>query len=330
LYSPKSEITPKNALYASAQVGGHPYYLYCLSISEYENKEFDKTEAIDQLIQYEIEQGKIFGFWQTHFQNNRKHINEDNDEALGKRIIYYFTRYNNKPVEIKEIADKLNVSNKAVEQKIEKLYLADLVWRTKARYYAFNDICLMRYIKFVYEKDLEGIEDIDLSQQNLFNNLKGRFLELIVQVTMMKFNFEILDGKFFGKTGEIQVPLFQFVDTKYVKGSKTRSFQIDVFGKEKNRNGVWICECKYTKTKMGIKQVEKLELAAQALKQEAEDEGLTVPDVQMWLVSTGGFTQEVLEYIKDREDIYFSDHKGIDEIFRVYGGNYRIPVFKDS
>ncbi|QTA83664.1 p-loop domain-containing protein [Desulfonema limicola] len=330
IYAPDTEFKPENALYASAQVGGHPYYLYCLSVSEYENKKFDTIESIDRLIHYEIEQGKIFGFWQTHFQDNKKYINTDKDEALGKKIIYYFTKYNNEPVEIKEIADKLNVSDKAVEDKIEKLYLADLVWRTKARYYAFNDICLMRFIKFVYQKDLDGIEDIDLSQKHLFNNLKGRFLELAVQVTMMKFNNETLEGKFFGKTGNIQVPLFQFVDTKYTKGSTTRSYQIDVYAVEKKGNGAWICECKYTRTKMSIKQLKKLENAALALKQEAEDLGLAVPKIQMWLVSTGGFTRETMEYLITRKDIYFSDHQGINSIFRAYGGNYNIPVFKDS
>ena len=330
IYAPKHRIIPENALYASTQTGGHPYYLYCLAMSKYEDKNFDKTESIDKLIRYEIESGKIFGFWQTHFENNRKLINTDSDEELGKKIIYYFTRYNNRPVEIKEIASTLNVSKKAVEKKIERLYEADLVWRTAARYYTFNDICLMRFIKFVYEKDLEGIEDIDLSQQNLFNNLKGRFLELVVQITMMKFNHEMLDGKFFGKTGEIEVPRFHFVDTRYVKGSVTRSYQIDVYGSADGGKRVWLCECKYTKTKMGIRQVRKLEQAAEALKQEEEDAGRIAPTIHKWLVSTGGFTQEVTEYASAQEDIYFSDYEGINSIFRAYGGNYNIPVFKES
>ncbi len=330
IYAPDTKLSTVNALYASAQTGGHPYYLYCLAMSKYENKNLDDTDAIDKLIRYEIEQGKIFGFWQTHFQDNRKHINADSDEALGKKIIYYFTKYNNKPVEIREIAEKLNVTVKAVEEKIEKLYLADLVWRTRARYYAFNDICLMRFIKFVYKQDLDGIEDIDLSQQNLFNTLKGRFLEIVVQVTMMKFCHEMTDASFFGKSGEISMPLFQFVDTKYVKGAKTRAYQIDVYGKERGRERVWICECKYTQAKMGMKQVKKLERAAEILKQDAKDAELTVPEVQMWLVSAGGFAGKVLEYVKDREDIYFSDHQGINAIFRMYGGNYSIPLFKKS
>ena len=233
-------------------------------------------------------------------------------------------------MDTKEIAGKLDVSKKAVDKKIEKLYQADLVYRSAAKFYTFNDICLMRFIKFVYEQDLEDIEAIDLSQQSQFNNLKGRFLETAVQVTMMKFNHELLDGKLFGKTGEIKIPLFQFVDTKFAKGSKTRSFQIDVYGRERGQERGWICECKYTKTKMGIRQVEKLEHAAEALKQEAKDTELAVPEFQMWLVSTGGFTGEVMQYVRDREDIYFSDYEGINGIFRIYGGNYNIPLFKKS
>lgn len=59
-----------------------------------------------------------------------------------------------------------------------------------------------------------------MSQRNLFNTLKGRFLELGIQFTMIKFDNERIDGKFFGKSGEIEVPLYQVVDVRYVKGYK--------------------------------------------------------------------------------------------------------------
>ncbi len=327
LYLPDVTITPENALYTSAQVGGHPYYLYCLVTSKYEDATFSDRRSIDRLIRYEIERGKIYGFWQTHFEDNRQYLNADNDMELGKKIIYYFTQYNNQPVDIKAIARKLQVDKRVVEEKIEKLYLADLVYRSAAKYYTFHDICLMRFIKFVYEQDLEGLEEIDLSQQRLFNTLKGKFLEMVVQVTMLKFNNETLNGSLFGKSEPVESPLFQFVDTKTVKGAKTRSYQIDVYGKERGQERIWLCECKYTTTKMGMKQVHKLEQAAEVVKQEAAEAERPLPDIQFWLVSTGGFTQEVLTYAHDREDMYVSDYDCINAIFQQYGGNYRIPVF---
>jgi predicted AAA+ superfamily ATPase len=326
-YAPSQVTTPEMALYASTQVGGHPYYLYCLATSKCEGKSFKDEKAIERVIRYEIENGKIFGFWQTHFENNRKYLNADDDEQLGKKIIYYFTQYNNQPVDIKAIASKLKVPKQAVEQKIEKLYLADLVYRTAARYYTFNDITLMRFIKFVYEQDLEAVDQIDLSQRNLMNTLKGKFLEMVIEVTMMKFNHELMPGAWFGQTGEVEVPLFQFVKTTTVKASKTKAYQIDVFGKEEKRHKVWLCECKYTKAPMDLTQVKKLESAAQVLIQTHEEEGTEVPEIHLWLVSAGGFAGKVLTYIKSRADIYYSDYDGINNLFKAYGGNYSIPQF---
>ena len=327
IYAPDTRITPEHALYAAAQVGGHPYYVYCLAVSDCEGKRFSDPASIDEVIRYEIERGKIYGFWQTHFQDNRRYINDDSDGELGKKIIYYFTQYNNQPVDVKAIAAKLGSKKQIVEAKIEKLYLADLVYRSAAKYYTFNDICLMRFIKFVYEQDLEGIDEIDLSQQNLFNTMKGKFLEIVVQVTMMKFNHEILDAALFGKSGELDAPLFQIVDAKSVKGSKTKPYQIDVYGREQGNDRVWLCECKYTKRAMGIKPVRKLEQAAEAYKQEEREAGRPIPDMQLWLISTGGFTPEVLQYLAGRDDVYTSDYDGINGIFQRYGGNYRIPIF---
>ncbi|MCI5221599.1 MAG: hypothetical protein D3924_02685 [Candidatus Electrothrix sp. AR4] len=109
---PEKTVTPKLALYASTQVGGHPYYLYCLATSKCAGKSFKSEGDINRIIRYEIKNGKIYGFWRTHFDNNRKLINQDDDTELGKKIIYYFTRYNNQPVDTKAIADKLGVAKR--------------------------------------------------------------------------------------------------------------------------------------------------------------------------------------------------------------------------
>ena len=328
IYLPHTAITPETALYASTQVGGHPYYLYCLAMSKAKAKSFANPSAIDYLVQYEIEHGKIYGFWQTHFDNNRRYINADDDTELGKKIIYYFTKYNNQPVDTQAIADALQVPKRAVDRKIRKLHQADLVYQSRFRFYTFNDICLMRFIKYLYVPELAGLEDIDLSEQNRFNNLKGRFLEIVVQVTMMKFNHEALTGAWFGRPDQpVEVPLFQVVDTKQVKGTTTRSYQLDLVGQDLHRAHLWVCECKYTQRKMTLSQVQKLERGVAALQQEYADMHITVPQMQLWLVSTGGFTDAVLDYVQGRADVYYSDHAGINGIFRAYGGNYDIPLF---
>jgi len=185
----------------------------------------------------------------------------------------------------------------------------------------------MRYIKYAYEKDLKDIDKVDLSLQSKYNVLKGRFLENLIQITMMKFNREKIDGALFGKSGIIEVPLFNIVDTRQVKASKTKSYQIDVFARENDIR--WLCECKYTKTKMNLNQVKKLERAADAVVKEAVEMGINTPKIQLWLISTGGFTDSVLAYAGKRVHIYYSDYERITGIFHLYGGNYQIPIFNN-
>ena len=67
--------------------------------------------------------------------------------------------------------------------------------------------------------------------------------------------------------------------------------------------------------------------AAQVYRQQLEEEQQPVPEIRFWLISTGGFTQEVLDYAGSREDMYASDYEGINRIFQRFGGNYSIPIF---
>jgi hypothetical protein len=91
-----------------------------------------------------------------------------------------------------------------------------------------------------------------------------------------------------------------------------------------------LCECKYTRKPMGIAQAEKLEAAAEVFRRELEEEGRPVPAIQFWLISTGGFTDEVRAYVASREDVYFSDYEGINNIFKAFGSNYSIPMFAEN
>jgi len=285
---------------------------------------------IDRVLAYEIEYGKIYGFWQTHFDANRELINSDNDSELGKKIIYYFTKYNNEPVDIREIAGKLDIPPADVEKKIEKLREADLVYRAAAGFYTFNDVCLMRFIRFVYGRDLEGLDKVSNKEQGAYNVVKGRFLELAVENVMRKFNEEELDGKLFGQKNNVKAPLFRNVGSKTVQPDNSRAFQIDVFGKweyglgDAYRKGLWIAECKYRMQPMTLHEAKKAIEAMKAfLKAEYEspDEVFRI----VWLVSTGGFTAELLGFLS-KSGMFYSGHDEINEIFRLYGGGIKIPA----
>jgi hypothetical protein len=152
LYMPDASILSENDVYASTQVTGHPYYLYCLVTSDCPEKRFLTPEDIDRVIQYEIENGKTYGFWQTHFDENREYINNDTDKETGKKIIYYFTKYNNQPVQIQELAKKINISKEEFEAKLEKLYLADLIYKSEFKYYKYIFLCRTPPIIYILKR----------------------------------------------------------------------------------------------------------------------------------------------------------------------------------
>jgi hypothetical protein len=318
----ESTISDELAIYLSAQVNGHPYYIYCCAESACPEKDFDTGEAIDRIIHYEVTKGKIFGFWETHFAVNRHYINEDNDLELGKKIIYYFTKYNNAPVKIDEIAAKLKVSRLLVTEKIEKLYQADLVYRSDFKYFTFNDICLMRYIQTRYEAELEGIEKVDLQVQGTFNYLKGKLLEQVVQNIMSRFADDELPGVLFGYPGQQMVlPRFRKHGDLVVKLADTAEYQIDAYGEFIREEDLvlWVVECKYRKREpMNTAEVSKMCEAAATAKEIRK-----AREVVVWLVATGGFTADALEMIRANGWLY-SGQEEINQIVKFYGINIKI------
>jgi len=78
---------------------------------------------------------------------------------------------------------------------------------------------------------------------------------------------------------------------------------------------------------MGIETVKKAEKSMEAFLQQQTNEGRQTEKVQLWLVSTSGFTNEVIEYIKDIDYIYYSDYDSINKLNRQYGGGFDIPLF---
>ncbi len=321
-------VTDELAIYLRSQVSGHPYYIYCCVESDCPDRSFTTRDDIDRIIAFEATRGKIFGFWESHFAENRQHINQDNDQELGKKIIYYFTRYNNAPVDINEIAGKLQVSRYAVEEKIEKLYQADLVYRSDFKYYTFNDIMLMRYIQHRYQNELQDVEKVDLHEQGLFNYVKGKFLEMVVQNLMFRFAGEELDGALFGRPGEkVTVPLFQTRGDMVVKLPDSHEYQVDAY-RGYHANGVWmawLAESKNRKNEpMKLAEVERTLQAAVAVQEVRKHEAC-----QVWLVSTGGFTKEALAVAQEKRCL-FTGQEEINKLVHLYGIGVKVVDLRNE
>lgn len=92
---------------------------------------------------------------------------------------------------------------------------------------------------------------------------------------------------------------------------------------------VWAAECKYRKQPMTPNEIRKAVNAANALKQDEAKYGANV-ELTVWLVSTGGFTADAMDILKKGNNTLYTDYQVINELFRLYGGNIKIPIFVDE
>ena len=308
-------VSHELALYLSYQLGGHPYYITCCAKSDFSGKDFSTRENIDRVIDYEVTRGKIYGFWHTHFSINRELINQDDDTELGRKIIYYFTKYNSRPVEIGEIASKLNVSKEKVQAKIEKLHQADLVYDSNFRYYAFNDYMLMRYIQYSFGAELENVDAIDVKAKGFDNYLKGKLLEMLIQNLFHSFGGEELPGELFGREEPVVVPKFQQVGSVKVKLPTSGEYEIDAYGEygKGTEKIIWVAECKYRERPVNTDEVEKVIRAVEVVKKEKAADKAVV-----WLVSAGGFTAEAKILLHQR-GCFYSTEPEINALAKSYG-----------
>lgn len=313
---PQGEIIDELAHYLSFQLGGHPYYITCCAESKFPGKSFASRLDIDRLIDYELTRGDIGGFWQAHFYENRELINRDDDVKLGQKIFYYFTKYNNREVKIGEIAKQLDIPERVVEEKIEKLHLADLVYRLSSRYYAFNDIMLMQYIRNTFAEGVEGVDLVHHRARGFDNYYKGKVLELLVQNLFRTFRGEKLPGELFGFKSEIVVPQFSQVGSIKAKLPTTSEYEIDIYGEYEQdfEKMVWLVECKYRALKrLNKEEVERILEAAKVVERQFAASGVVV-----WLISTAGFTADALELMRERSCLY-STKEEINLLAKQYG-----------
>jgi len=151
-----------------------------------------------------------------------------------------------------------------------------------------------------------------------YGDFKGYTAEIFIQFLMTKFNFHEVDGKaYFNSEGQILLPKFIWIDSKKVKLSTTREYQLDVVGKRTPY--LWLVEVKYTEKPVGLPLVKKFESACDVAIKTFKGE-----EVTRWYISTGGFTKPAMKYLKEKGFLH-SNREEVNKLLRLFGLR-RLPV----
>ena len=165
------------------------------------------------------------------------------------------------------------------------------------------------------------MEKIDLREQGYFNYIKGKLLEMVVQNLFSRFNNETVAGFLFGQTEDIITPRFKIHGDLVIKLPTSGQYQIDAYGEygQGNKHTIWVAECKYREAEpMNAGEVQKSLQAAQAAK-----EARSASNVVIWLISTGGFTQDALALI-EKNGFLHSAGEEINALAKEFGIDIKI------
>ncbi|MBI1923915.1 hypothetical protein HYR99_06655 [Candidatus Poribacteria bacterium] len=101
---------------------------------------------------------------------------------------------------------------------------------------------------------------------------------------MTRFDSQRVDGKrFFNTPGKVTLPKFTWVDTRKVKLTSTREYELNAVGVVVPK--LWVVEVKFTHRRIGVQAIQKFERAAKVASKTWKS-----PQVTPWYISKSGFT----------------------------------------
>jgi hypothetical protein len=185
-------VTTEQAFYISEVAENDPFYIYCIMLSDYENKKFDTVEDIYEILEYEYTEGKVHVTWKEYFE---KTLEGKHNQEL-KKLLMLLTDNQGKEYEIDEIIKEtgLDISEEECRHYLHKLIKGDLILRgnTKYIYKGIHDDVLTKVLKFVYDSnfDFEDFRAKDkYNRDKMISNIKKIDIE-----KQLEFYNDIKDG----------------------------------------------------------------------------------------------------------------------------------------
>jgi hypothetical protein len=249
-----------------------------------------------------------------------------NEKGITKNIFYFATRYQDKKVDPKRIAEQMQhwkVTEAQVRDVLLALSRADLIEEKVAgtEFYNIKDPILREFIEAWARVDVENATweeaEVELltkyrAMVGKYADFKGYTAELVIKFLMTKFDERKVEGAgYFNRSREILLPRFIWVDSRKVKLEGTPEYQIDIVGKKPPY--LWLVEVKHTDKAVGISQVNKFEKACAVAEKVLNGE-----EVTRWYISVNGFSHQAASYLMEKGFLY-SDREQVNQLLGLFG-----------
>jgi len=306
------------------RTGGNPFYLDSIVQWAQEYRiALTTPEAVSDVIAQEVTRG---GIWSELYRQLNYYFRTINEYGISKNIFYFVSRYQDKQVNPKIIAEKMKrwkVTVDDVYDVLMALSRADLIEERVAgtEFYNVKDPIMREFIDAWARVDVENDtwEDAGTELTTKYRTLSGEYAnfrgyaaELFVKFLMTRFDSRRVDGKaFFNTSRKMTLPKFTWVDTRKVKLTSTREYELDAVGVVVPK--LWVVEVEFTNRRVGVKAIRKFARAAQVAVKTWKSEELTG-----WYISKSAFTPAAEKELQENGFLY-STWEQVNQLLQLFG-----------
>jgi hypothetical protein len=305
-------ITNETAMQINELCMADPFFISCVILSDYEDKDLTTSEGVIDTVNYEIseEHAEMYLTWGEYIHHTVDEINDKN----AKNILLFLSKNNKQYFTPKDLKEKLGLDLEIneIHKQLIVLKEADLITRAVSNidFKGLEDGTLNLILRESFEKEIKEFAP----------NLKQEFAEKIAELTRKNKQLQGKLNSLYGKMAENMLAtalrnkkrfsLSQFF--KNVKDNSTlniqkvkervhiqredgKNMELDIVA-ESSCGRVVLVEVKKTQSKMGLNKVEDFQEKVDVYK-------TTFPEaiVLAAYLSLGGFTDEASDFCLKHE-----------------------------
>jgi predicted transcriptional regulator len=313
-----ADPVPADALATVYQVTrGHPFYIYATCMRVIENVTLLQKSLSPETVQeaFTLETlgstGRIYSLCRYILEQSLKDVR---GETMPQAILQVLAQQPG-GMSLTEIAERLKRPTGAIRQILNWLVDVDLIEQREDKMYLYRDAVLQVWVAYYYA----GLQLTGLPNQKVLSNLVSELMERYERVAnelgsvkesqvrelLQQFDGQIVDGTWFGVSGEFQLPVFERVKP-YI--SPNGQIEIDALAEG---SACWAVEVKWRGRLSGRKELEKLAASVNWLISEGRSP-------QAWFISRAGFTPDALEFAQ-KVGILVSDGQAVEHLIKYLG-----------
>ncbi|MFQ6071964.1 MAG: response regulator [Methanosarcinales archaeon] len=312
------ELPEEYNIYLAKYTMGLPYYINRILYSVHKSKEkVVNAEVLSNAIAQEITRGAIYKDLEVQLL---KYI-KSNKLSIVRSILYFASNYEDEPIQIEEIAEKLRVPKVVVKMTLSQMSMTDLIESREDIYYNIPDHIVRKFLKIQYFREVKKIPPMNLEYKEkveLLSLLRDsqKINKILVQSKMLQliysWNNRMVPGKFFGlsKTEKVKLPKFEKIFS-----TKIKEYQIDSLATytEDQLNKAWICESKYKIRKITKPEIIKFNKACIEVQK-----NYGIDEITKWIFNAKGFTIHAIKAAK-KLNVLTTDLENLNYLLKIFG-----------